>query len=196
MSEEEKPQLSAEQARELKEKEEAWKAYAGKDANPEPVTNPPPPAKFEPATESDRVDFRTRSCPDPEIWKDVDGKHPEFATTLLEPSPTHPGLTAGEALYAGSDSPEENDSGYDYVHKPKHYALLDPLELLAMAQNNEPLDVCAVAEAAGLDKDAYMFMVLKYVLRQNKPGEPRRRDVEKIREYCDIWLAADDRRNS
>jgi len=41
----------------------------------------------------------------------------------------------------------------------------------------------------GLDKDAYMYMVLKYVLRKGKPGEPRSRDVKKIRQYCDMWLA-------
>lgn len=192
MSEEKKPQLSAKQ-KALKEKEEAWQAYAGEGTSPEPVTNPPPPVKFEPATESDRIDFRTRSCPDPEVWREVDGKHPEINTTLLEPSPMHPGLTAGDALYTGDPATDES---YDYVHKPKHYSLFDLRDIQYFLDNGREIDVCAVAEAAGLDKDAYMFMVLKYVLRQEKPGEPRRRDVEKIREYCDIWLAADDRRNS
>lgn len=191
MGEEKKPQLPAEQ-KALKEKEEAWQAYAGEGASLEPVTNPPPPAKFEPATESDRVDFRTRSCPDPAVWHDVNGKQP-VNTTLLEPSPTHPGLTAGDALYAGDPAAEEP---YDYAHKPKHYALFDLGDLQYFLDNEREIDVCAVAEATGLDRDAYMFMALKYVLRQKTPGVPRRRDVEKIREYCDIWLAADDRRNS
>ena len=49
----------------------------------------------------------------------------------------------------------------------------------------------AIANKAKLNKDAYMFNVLKYVLRQEKPGEPRSRDVKKIREYADIWLEND-----
>lgn len=188
MSEEKKPQPQAEQ----KEKEEAWQAYAGEGANPEPVLSAPPPAEFEPVTESDRAEFKMRTCPDPKVWREVNGRC-TVDTTQLEPSPLHPGLTAGNMLYAGDPATEEP---YDYVHKPKHYALFDLGDLRYFLDNEREIDVCAVAEAAGLDKDAYMFMVLKYVLRQNKPGEPRRRDVEKIREYCDIWLAADDRRNS
>ena len=47
----------------------------------------------------------------------------------------------------------------------------------------------------GLDADAYMFNVLKYVLRKNKPNEPRRRDVQKIHEYSSIWLENDKRKN-
>lgn len=64
-----------------------------------------------------------------------------------------------------------NSEEYNYIHKPKHYGILPAGEY------KEPIDVCAIAEAVGLDKDAYMFNVLKYVLRQQKPGEPRERDV-------------------
>jgi hypothetical protein len=65
---------------------------------------------------------------------------------------------------------------YNYIHKPKHYCIIGDY------------DVCDIANATGLDKDAYAFNILKYVLRKNKPGEPRYRDIEKIKEYADIWL--------
>ncbi len=81
------------------------------------------------------------------------------------------------------------DSRYNYVHKPKHYSLFSPEDIKVLAARGEGIDVVAIANKAGLDKDAYMFNVLKYVLRQQKPNEPRSRDVEKIREYAGIWLS-------
>lgn len=81
-------------------------------------------------------------------------------------------------------------SSYDYIHKPKHYQLFTTEELKRLVSEGKGIDVVAIANKAGLDKDAYMFNVLKYVLRQEKPGEPRSRDVKKIREYADIWLDA------
>ena len=64
-------------------------------------------------------------------------------------------------------------------------------ELARLVEEGKGIDVVAIANKAKLNQDAYMFNVLKYVLRQKKPGEPRRRDVEKIREYADIWLEND-----
>lgn len=77
---------------------------------------------------------------------------------------------------------------YNYIHKPKHYQLFTVDDLRALVAQGKGIDVVAIANKSGLDKDAYMFNVLKYVLRQKKPGEPRSRDVKKIREYADIWL--------
>lgn len=132
-------------------------------------------------------------------WQEVDGKGSVADSLLLEPTPTHPGYTQGDELYnepdektpfdeAISNQTEEHVAGekefdvfkdtetpYNYI-KPSHYDILPGV------------DVCTIAEAVGLDQDAYMFMVLKYVLRHGKPNEPRYRDVQKIREYADIWL--------
>lgn len=69
-----------------------------------------------------------------------------------------------------------SETEYDFIHKPKHYCVIGDY------------DVCDIANAVGLDKDAYAFNILKYVLRKNKPGEPRYRDIEKIKEYAEIWL--------
>lgn len=79
---------------------------------------------------------------------------------------------------------------YNYVHKPKHYQLFTVEDLKKLVDEGKGIDVVAIANKAKLDKDAYMFNVLKYVLRQEKPGEPRKRDVEKIHEYSAIWLDA------
>lgn len=95
------------------------------------------------------------------------------------------------ALAAGS----ADEYTYNYIHQPKHYQLFTVEDLKSLVFNGEGIDVVAIANQAGLDKDAYMFNVLKYVLRKEKPNEPRRRDVEKIKEYCDIWLKNDDRRS-
>lgn len=84
---------------------------------------------------------------------------------------------------------------YNYIHKPRHYSLFSIDELRTMIAKGEEIDVVTIANKSGLDKDAYMFNVLKYVLRQQKPNEPRRRDVEKIREYADIWLENDLKKN-
>ena len=77
---------------------------------------------------------------------------------------------------------------YNYIHKPDHYQLFTVDDLRKLVSKGEGIDVVAIANKIGLDADAYMFNVLKYVLRQEKPGEPRSRDVKKIREYADIWL--------
>ena len=77
---------------------------------------------------------------------------------------------------------------YNYIHKPDHYSLFSVDEMRAMVAKGESIDVVAIANKVGLDKDAYMFNVLKYVLRKEKPNEPRHRDVQKIAEYTKIWL--------
>ena len=86
----------------------------------------------------------------------------------------------------------KNNAGYNYIHKPDHYSLFTLDDLKKLVAKGESIDVVAIANKAGLDADAYMFNVLKYVLRKNKPNEPRRRDVQKIREYSDIWLKNDE----
>lgn len=82
------------------------------------------------------------------------------------------------------------DQTYDYIN-PKHYFVLTPDEVRELAANGKGIDVVTIANSVGLDKDAYMFNVLKYTLRKNKPNEPRRRDVEKIKKYSEIWLDND-----
>lgn len=89
-----------------------------------------------------------------------------------------------------------SSNGYEYIHNPKHYSLFSVDDLRALVAKGEGIDVVAIANKAGLDKDAYMFNVLKYVLRQQKPNEPRRRDVKKIREYSDIWLKNDEQKTN
>jgi len=81
----------------------------------------------------------------------------------------------------------ENSNNYDYI-KPKHYEIFTVEDLKKLIEENKGIDVVAIANKVGLDKDAYMFNVLKYNLRQNKPNEPRYRDVEKIKKYAEIWL--------
>ena len=89
----------------------------------------------------------------------------------------------------------ESKENYNYIHKPDHYSLFSVDELRRLVANNESIDVVAIANKVGLDADAYMFNVLKYVLRKNKPNEPRRRDVQKIKEYADIWLENDKKKH-
>lgn len=84
---------------------------------------------------------------------------------------------------------------YNYIHKPDHYQLFTVDDLRVLVSRGEGIDVVAIANKVGLDEDAYMFNVLKYVLRKNKPNEPRRRDVQKIHEYSNIWLDNDKRKN-
>lgn len=80
--------------------------------------------------------------------------------------------------------------GYDYVVHPDHYAIFSAEDLKRMAAEGRSVDVDAVARAVGLQNDAYMYMVLKYVLRKNKPNEPRERDVRKIKRYSEMWIDA------
>jgi len=87
------------------------------------------------------------------------------------------------------------NNNYNYIHKPEHYQIFTVDDLRAMVSKGEGIDVVAIANKVGLDTDAYMFNVLKYVLRKNKPNEPRRRDVQKISEYSGIWLENDKRKH-
>ena len=79
---------------------------------------------------------------------------------------------------------------YNYI-KPKHYEIFTVEDLKKLIEQGKGIDVRMIAEAVGLDKDAYMFNNLKYNLRQNKPNEPRRRDVLKMKQYCEFWLEKD-----
>lgn len=57
----------------------------------------------------------------------------------------------------------------EMVNHPKHYGGED-----------NPYEVVKVAEAWGLDKDAYLFNVLKYITRSGKKdGNPPVQDLEK-----------------
>ena len=88
-----------------------------------------------------------------------------------------------------------SNKNYNYIHKPDHYQLFTVDDLRKLVSKGEGIDVVAIANKIGLDADAYMFNVLKYVLRKNKPNEPRRRDVQKIHEYSSIWLENDRQKN-
>lgn len=61
----------------------------------------------------------------------------------------------------------------EQVDHPKHYGGAD-----------NPYEVVKVAEAWGLDKDSYLFMVLKYIGRAGKKqGEPPKQDLKKAAWY-------------
>ena len=61
----------------------------------------------------------------------------------------------------------------EMVNHPKHYGGED-----------NPYEVVKVAEAWGLDKDAYLFNVLKYITRSGKKdGNPPIQDLEKAAWY-------------
>lgn len=117
-------------------------------------------------------------------------------TAISERIQTFVGLTSGQSTSSQSEPVEDPAPAqpakleYEFVHQPKHYGIFSPDDLAKLVAERKSIDVVAIANAVGLQHDAYMFNVLKYVLRKAKPGEPRRRDVEKIREYCDIWLDA------
>ena len=49
------------------------------------------------------------------------------------------------------------NNNYNYIHKPKHYSLFSLEELRSIVAKGESIDVVAIANKAGLDKDAYMF---------------------------------------
>jgi len=83
---------------------------------------------------------------------------------------------------------EVTQESYNYIHKPKHYQLFTVDDLRRLVAEGKGIDVVTIANKSGLNKDAYMFNVLKYVLRKGKPNEPRDRDVQKIKEYSEIWL--------
>ena len=75
----------------------------------------------------------------------------------------------------------------------KHYAEKEaeevPKEAVAHPAHyggDTTYEVIKVAEAWGLDKDAYLFNVLKYIARAGKKdGQPVKQDLEKARFYVD-----------
>ena len=67
----------------------------------------------------------------------------------------------------------EQTSSYEYVDHPQHYG---------GAEN--PYEVVKIAEATGLDKDAYLFNVLKYIVRSGKKDDnPPIQDLKKALWY-------------
>lgn len=69
----------------------------------------------------------------------------------------------------------EEVSKYEHVNHPNHYG---------GAEN--PYEVVKIAEATGLDKDAYLFNVLKYIVRSGKKNDnPPVQDLKKALWYLD-----------
>lgn len=69
----------------------------------------------------------------------------------------------------------EQTSNYEYVDHPQHYG---------GAEN--PYEVVKIAEATGLDKDAYLFNVLKYIVRSGKKDDnPPIQDLKKALWYLE-----------
>jgi hypothetical protein len=68
----------------------------------------------------------------------------------------------------------------DVVNDPSHYGGKD-----------NPYEVIKVAEAWGLDKDAYLFNVLKYIARAAKKGAELQ-DKKKARYYLDRRIQMDE----
>lgn len=65
------------------------------------------------------------------------------------------------------------NQGYNFVDHPDHYGGKD-----------NPYEYFKVAEAWGLDKDAYVFTAGKYLMRAgNKPGDSALQDYEKAIVY-------------
>ena len=63
----------------------------------------------------------------------------------------------------------------EMVNQPDHYG----------GQEN-PYEVVKIAEATGLDKDAYLFNVLKYIVRSGKKeGNPPLQDMKKALWYLE-----------
>lgn len=63
----------------------------------------------------------------------------------------------------------------ELVVHPQHYGGKD-----------NPYEVIKIAEATGLDKDAYLFNVLKYIVRSGKKdGNPPLQDLKKALFYLD-----------
>jgi len=58
---------------------------------------------------------------------------------------------------------------YEHVNHPDHYG-----------GENNPYEVVKIAEATGLDRDAYLFNVLKYIVRSGKKNDnPPIQDLKK-----------------
>jgi len=63
----------------------------------------------------------------------------------------------------------------ELVNHPNHYGGKD-----------NPYEVIKIAEATGLDKDAYLFNVLKYIIRNGKKdGNPPVQELKKALFYLD-----------
>ena len=63
----------------------------------------------------------------------------------------------------------------ELVSHPDHYGCED-----------NPYEVIKIAEATGLDKDAYLFNVLKYIVRSGKKDDnPPVQDLKKALFYLD-----------
>jgi len=69
----------------------------------------------------------------------------------------------------------EEKQSYEFVNHPQHYG-----------GENNPYEVVKIAEATGLDKDAYLFNVLKYIVRSGKKNDnPPVQDLKKALWYLD-----------
>jgi len=69
----------------------------------------------------------------------------------------------------------ETPKSYEHVNHPQHYGGVD-----------NPYEVVKIAEATGLDKDAYLFNVLKYIVRSGKKNDnPPVQDLKKALWYLD-----------
>ena len=63
----------------------------------------------------------------------------------------------------------------EMVNHPDHYG-----------EEENPYEVVKIAEATGLDKDAYLFNVLKYIVRSGKKdGNPPLQDMKKALWYLE-----------
>lgn len=71
--------------------------------------------------------------------------------------------------------PEQEEKA-EMIHHPQHYG------------GDTTYEVIKVAEAWGLDKDAYLFNVLKYIARAGKKGS-KQEDLEKADFYLDRRIA-------
>ncbi len=84
----------------------------------------------------------------------------------------------------------------DEINSPKHYLSPYPLQTVYKdADGNLYIDALAVIKAWGYQANAYIFNVLKYILRKGKkPGQSSRKELKKSRYYLDeaIAEAADD----
>lgn len=65
----------------------------------------------------------------------------------------------------------------------------DPVKEPAHYKSEGGLEVIDVIEAFGLEKDAYLFNVVKYILRSEKKGAPIE-DLKKARQYLSRKIAA------
>jgi len=69
----------------------------------------------------------------------------------------------------------EEKQSYEFVNHPQHYG-----------GENNPYEVVKIAEATGLDKDAYLFNVLKYIVRSGRKNDnPPVQDLKKALWYLD-----------